>query len=142
MGKITDDTTKLLRQVWLHAASQPNGFVLECGDKSSALYYRMRLYRVAKAARDRPHTDPELAEALSFLSIATPTDGKLHIAPMIKKGLLASIAEQIGYNPRSEAEEAQKQQVEELERRLGKALGAAEQGPGAGVGSNPYNTRG
>jgi hypothetical protein len=131
------DTERILRAIWLKAAAQPRGLELNCGSYSSAKHYQMRLYKLARPVRDKPDTDPELFSAIERLSISvSKNDSTLRILPVAQAGVLGSLAQQIGFDPRQEAAG----ELQSMEERLARTLGG--DGPGLEHGSNRYNTRG
>lgn len=130
---IKNDADKILREVWLRAASSPEGLRIDCKSPQTAKHYRMRLYRVAKAYRDNPGDDLALFEAVQAISIAQPVDQWLVLKHSASAGLLGEIAEQLGFDPK--AEEAAK--VEALAGSLLKRLETPEE-PDR---KTPYYTR-
>lgn len=131
----SNDAERILRAIWLKAAGQPQGLELNCGTYSSAKHYQMRLYKLARPVRENPLTDPEFASAVERLSISvTKGSGMLKIQPVAVAGVLGNLAQQIGYDPRSEVQS----EANEIEKNLARKLEGIQQA----VKPNPYNTRG
>lgn len=130
---IRNDADKILREIWLRAAADPQGLRIDCKSVNTAKHYRMRLYRIAKGYRDGPNGDLELHEAVQMVSIAQPKDQWLVLVHTASAGLLGEIAQQLGFNPR----EADAQAVASIEAGLAKRLAEPEQP----TRTTPYFTR-
>ena len=130
---IKSDADRVLREVWLRAATDPDGLRIDCKSVNTAKHYRMRLYRIASAYREHPGDDPELHAAIQAISIAQPKDQWLVLEHSASAGMIGEIARQLGYNP---AEEDAKR-VQELER----AISSGGRNSGQPDRTTPYFTR-
>ena len=128
-----NDADKVLREVWLRAASNPDGLRINCKSANTAKHYRMRLYRVAKPYRNAPGDDPALFDAVQLVSIAQPTDEWLVLQHSAGAGLIGEIAAQLNFDPR----QIEAKSVEEMGSRLLERLSA----PDPDERATPYYTR-
>ena len=96
---IRNDADKILREIWLRAAADPEGLRIDCKSVNTAKHYRMRLYRIAKDYRDGPNGDLELHEAVQMVSIAQPKDQWLVLVHTASAGLLGRSRSSSASNP-------------------------------------------
>lgn len=112
---MNQDERRILRQVWLNA-SRDGRATIELESVGQAKHLRLRLYKVAAAARTNSASDPDLAVAANRCSIRL--EGQSVVVEVVgasAKGLIGTVARAIGFDPQAEDEARARELLKALE---------------------------